>query len=260
MRKHSIARTVGLIAAVILALSVVGYLYISNYYHADKDALSCLAAIQTAGQNNSLEEDVTSAAAETASDTVTVSEIEHGLLLDGPGTENAMIFYPGGKVEYISYLPLLNRLAKGGLDCFLTEMPANLAILDWNRADDIIAAYSYDHWYLAGHSLGGVVAAMYASGADEPPEGLFLLAAYPIKQLPEMTVLELYGSEDLVLDRKKLEKTEKYLPGEAVVWEIPGGNHAQFGNYGPQEGDGQASIPAEVQQEITKEMILKQLK
>ncbi|MBO5521086.1 MAG: hypothetical protein J5973_05370, partial [Eubacterium sp.] len=49
------------------------------------------------------------------------------------------------------------------------------------------------------------------------------------------------------------------LPADAVVWEIPGGNHAQFGNYGPQDGDGQATIPEEVQQEITKEMILKQL-
>lgn len=29
---------------------------------------------------------------------------------------------------------------------------------------------------------------------------------------------------------------------------IPGGNHAQFGNYGVQKGDGTASISAEEQQ------------
>ncbi len=235
-------KTIGLIIAILLAVSIVGYFYISDFYHADQTALSLLSSESALGE-----------------DAVSVSEFDRGLFLDGPGTEHALIFYPGGKVEYTAYLPLLQRLAEDGLDCFLAKMPANLAILDMDRAEDIMSSYTYDHWYLGGHSLGGAVAAMYAAGAEVPPEGLFLLAAYPTKQLPDMKVLELYGSEDLVLNREKLEKTAKYLPADAVVWEIPGGNHAQFGNYGPQDGDGQATIPEEVQQEITKEMILKQL-
>ena len=235
-------KTIGLIIAVLVAVSIVGYFYISDFYHADQTALSLLSSESTPGEN-----------------AVSISDIEKGLFLDGPGSENALIFYPGGKVEYTAYLPLLHRLAAAGMDCFLPEMPANLAILDMDRAEDITGSYTYDHWYLGGHSLGGAVAAMYAAGAEVPPEGLVLLAAYPTKQLPDMKVLELYGSEDQVLNRDKLEKTAKYLPADAIVWEIPGGNHAQFGNYGPQDGDGQSEIPAEVQQEITKEMIQKLL-
>ena len=37
---------------------------------------------------------------------------------------------------------------------------------------------------------------------------------------------------------------------------IEGGNHAQFGNYGPQEGDGTAGITAEEQQDETVRLIL----
>ena len=238
MHKRAAGRTAGLITAVIVVILIIGYLYLADYRHADAGALSYLSSEK---------------------DGVTVSEIDRGLFLDGPGTENALIFYPGGKVEYTAYLPLMHRLARSGLDCFLTKMPVNLALLDMDRAEDIMASYSYDHWYLAGHSLGGAAAAMYTAGADEAPDGLILLAAYPTKKLPDMKVLELYGSEDTVLNREKLEKTAKYLPADAIVWEIPGGNHAQFGNYGLQDGDGTASVPAEVQQEITKEMILKLL-
>lgn len=275
-KRRSAAGTIGLIIAVLLAVSVVGYLYLSDFYHADEEArsfLSAVAAEETHPETGTAEISAVDNEKDSSGDIekdsvnktavpVAISEIDSGLFIDGPGTEHAMIFYPGGKVEYTAYLPLMNRLAKSGLDCFLTEMPVNLAILDRNRADDIIAAYSYDHWYLAGHSLGGAVAAMYAADQDGSAaklEGLFLLAAYPTKQLPDIHVLELYGSEDGVLNREKTEKAAKYLPADAVVWEIPGGNHAQFGNYGFQDGDGQASIPAEIQQEITKEMILKQL-
>ena len=44
--------------------------------------------------------------------TASVSEIEDGLFLDGQGTDTAVIFYPGAKVEYTSYLPLFYRLAE----------------------------------------------------------------------------------------------------------------------------------------------------
>ncbi len=38
--------------------------------------------------------------------------------------------------------------------------------------------------------------------------------------------------------------------------EIKGGNHAQFGSYGEQYGDGTAAIPAEEQRKITVDAIL----
>ena len=74
---------------------------------------------------------------------VTVTQIKEGLFLDGTGEEDALIFYPGAKVEYTSYLPLLYQLAKEGIDCFLVKMPCNLAFFGIEKADDIMERYFY---------------------------------------------------------------------------------------------------------------------
>ena len=47
---------------------------------------------------------------------VSVIEIEEGYYFDGIGETDAMIFYPGAKVEYTAYLPFLYQLAEQGMD------------------------------------------------------------------------------------------------------------------------------------------------
>ncbi len=177
------------------------------------------------------------------SETVRVQAVDGGWLLDGPGTGDALVFYPGGKVEPTAYLPLLTILAEDGVDCFLVKMPLNLAIFHTNAAAAVQDAYVYDRWYIGGHSLGGACAALYAAENGDRLTGLILLAAYPTKPLDEhLAVLELHGSEDGVINRDKLEKGKQYLPASAVSEELPGGNHAQFGDYGLQKGDGAATV------------------
>ena len=245
--------------------------YVGDYYRSTDEAEEYAKETEQAGKLN-------------------IKEIEGGLLIDGPGSENALIFYPGAKVEYSAYLPLLCELAEEGMDVFLIRMPANLAILGADKADDILESYSYANWYIGGHSLGGAMAANYA--ADFVPEekeasaksgqkkdndtaekskeseksegslkGLILLAAYPTKDLSEsgLKVLTIYGSEDSVLSREKLEEGRKYLPKDAHELVIEGGNHAQFGCYGEQKGDGKASVSAEKQREQTVEAIVELL-
>ena len=182
------------------------------------------------------------------SDAVQVKAVSKGWLLDGPGTEDALIFYPGGKVEATAYLPLLTALAEDGVDCFLVRMPLNMAFMDLNAAAAVQADYAYDRWYIGGHSLGGAMAAVYAAEHGEGLSGLILLAAYATKPLDgRLAVLELHGSEDGVLNRDKLEQGRQYLPASALSEELAGGNHAQFGDYGPQRGDGTATISREEQ-------------
>lgn len=189
---------------------------------------------------------------------VSVTEIEQGLYLDGAGEDTALIFYPGAKVEYTAYLPLLYRLAEQGIDSFLVKMPCNLAIFGQNKADGIMERYDYKNWYLSGHSLGGAMAASYASGHMEDLDGLVLLAAYPTKsmQSEDFTVLSLYGSEDGVLNTSKLEKGRKNMPKHYTELCIEGGNHAGFGDYGEQSGDHKAAVNREEQQEQTVAAIL----
>ena len=101
------------------------------------------------------------------------------------------------------------------------------------------------------------MAAVYAANHPENLTGVVLLAAYPTKQLDEgLQAVTVYGSEDRVLNRKKLEQGRPFLPEKAVWLEIPGGNHAQFGDYGAQKGDGTASISAQEQLRQTEDVIL----
>lgn len=222
------------LAAFLLILAGGCVWYVNDYYHSE-GVEECLAG----------------------SWQVKVTEIEQGLFFDGEGEKQALIFYPGAKVEYTAYAPLLTRIAEEGMDCFLVKMPFNLAILGQNKADGILKEYTYEEWYLGGHSLGGAMAASYASDHADKLSGLVLLAAYPTKSLAdkEISVLTIYGSEDQVLNRGKLEDGRGLMPKSSVELCIEGGNHAWFGNYGEQKGDGKASISREEQQRQTVEAI-----
>lgn len=182
-------------------------------------------------------------------DTVTVSATDFGYSFDGPGEDNALIFYPGAKVEDLAYADLLKRIAAEGVDCYLVHMPCNLAFLGMNRAGDIIDAYSYDHWYLAGHSLGGAMAASYAANNSDKLDGLIFLAAYSTNDLSDsdLKILSIYGSEDKVVNMEKIEQGRDLMPSDYEEFRIDGGNHAGFGDYGEQSGDGTATTSGDEQ-------------
>lgn len=189
---------------------------------------------------------------------VEVNNFEHGILFDGPGEKEAMIFYPGAKVATEAYAPLMHKLAENGIDCFLVDMPCHMAFFGMNRAEKIMEAYDYDTWYLGGHSLGGAMIANVAAEHTDQVDGLLLLAAYTTKDLSksDMKVTTIYGSEDGVVNMDKIKESRKLLPDGSVEKCIEGGNHAQFASYGKQKGDGEAKISGEEQIEETVETFL----
>ena len=80
-------------------------------------------------------------------------------------------------------------------------------------------------------------------------DGVILFAAYPTKKLDDsLQELSIYGSEDRILNRQALRQGREYAPADFTEYVIRGGNHAGFGNYGFQKGDGEATISAEDQQ------------
>lgn len=174
-------------------------------------------------------------------------------------SDNAIIFYPGGLVDYHSYLPLLTSCAEKGFVCFIVKMPLNFAFMNKDAAGKFIKKYpEIKNWYIAGHSLGGAMAAAYASKHKEVFEGLILLAAFSTHDISDsgLRVLSIYGSNDRVLNMNHYNKNKKNLPAQSeknglteIV--IDGGNHAQFSSYGTQKGDGKANITSEEQQERT---------
>ena len=225
-----------IIIALIIVIAGLGLWYVNDYYHADASANALL---------NGTED-------------VSVEKVDNGLFLDGPGNDSALIFYPGAKIEYTSYLPLFMDLADDGVDCFIVEMPCNLAFLGIDSADSIIVNdnYSYDKWYISGHSLGGVMASYYAINHTDNLDGLILLASYPADDLGNMSVLSIYGTNDDTLNMETYEKSKSLMDYNLTEYVINGGNHAQFGSYGIQSGDGNASISAEDQRNQTEKEIL----
>jgi len=221
-----------LLSAAVLALAFG--IYVSDDYRATDAALACLDA----------------------DDGLRVRSVDQTLCIETPGATTALAFYPGGKVQAEAYMPLLRRIARDGTDCYLVKMPFNLAVFGVNRVEGVMAAHPHDRWLLAGHSLGGAMAAHWAAAHPGRLDGLVLLAAYPDRPLPEdLPVLVLYGSEDGVLNRSNLERSASLLPPDAVVRQLSGGNHAYFGSYGAQRGDGIATVTPEAQWEWTAEWI-----
>ncbi len=235
VKKTRRGRRVLLWLGLALLLTAAAFLlYAADYYRADETALDALRS----------------------DGTVRVTRTGYGWLFDGPSETDALIFYPGGKVEETAYAPLLRRIAAGGTDVCLVKMPLRLAVLAPGRAAKVMAEQSYENWTIGGHSLGGAMAAVYAAGHPEQLRGLVLLAAYPTRALdPGLKVISAVGSEDGVIDREKLAAGEQYLPEDVQLCVIPGGNHAQFGSYGPQRGDGTARISPEEQWDETAALL-----
>lgn len=64
-------------------------------------------------------------------------------------------------------------------------------------------------------------------------------------------MLSIYGEQDGLSTLEDIEKSRLQFSRDATFVEIKGGNHAQFGLYGDQKGDGQAEIePLEQQHQV----------
>lgn len=228
-RKGKIFIIVMSIIIVLIILVSLCIIYLNDYYQADSRRIEAFAITNT----------------------VKMQTIENNVIVFEPeGATNGIIFYPGGKVEYTAYIPLMKALASEGIMSVLVEMPFNLAVFDINAADGIQDKYpQIENWYIGGHSLGGSMAASYISEHKENFEGLVLLGSYSTENLSgtDLKIISIYGSEDFIMNRENYEINKINLPSDFSEIIIVGGNHAYFGMYGMQDGDGMASITNEEQ-------------
>jgi hypothetical protein len=165
-----------------------------------------------------------------------------------------LVLYPGGRVDYRAYAPLAEAIADAGYKVVLVPMPLNFAIFGANRADDIIALFpEIKTWAVGGHSLGGAMAAEYVKTSPSSTKGLILWAAYPAGNNDlsgtNLEVLSIYASNDEVASFGEIQDSKQRLPDDTFYITIEGGNHAGFGWYGPQNGDGALGISKEDQQD-----------
>jgi pimeloyl-ACP methyl ester carboxylesterase len=160
------------------------------------------------------------------------------------------IFYPGGRVDARSYAAPLRAIAEQGYLVILVPVRLNMAFFDINAAEPVFAAHpEITRWVVGGHSLGGVAAALFA-GQHSEISGLVFWASYPADDSlkdSNLRVLSIYGTNDMA-GMARFDETSALNPPDTQYVVIQGGNHAQFGDYGPQPGDNEATISREEQQ------------
>ena len=164
------------------------------------------------------------------------------------------IIYPGGHVDFRAYAPIAFQLAEKGILVVIVPMPLNLAVMDPEAAEAVIAGYpSIDKWAIGGHSLGGAMAANYTYKYPDEISGLVLWGAYPAESNDlsnfGIPVISISGSLDGLATPEKITSSRNLLPPDTEFLEINGGNHSQMGWYGDQRGDLEAGITREEQQE-----------
>lgn len=164
-----------------------------------------------------------------------------------------LIFYPGGRVTAEAYAPAMHEIAEQGYLAVVVPMPLNLAFFGVDRGTDVIASFpEIDDWVIAGHSLGGAMAARFAHDNLELVDGLVLWAAYPeeSKDLSDSNLVtaSIYGTRDGLATEDTIKSSRALMPDDTLWVAIDGGNHAQFGWYGAQSGDLEATISREEQQ------------
>jgi hypothetical protein len=229
LKKSGRALRIALISILSVLIIFAGafLVYASDYYRADTTAVAAMA-----NNGGSVYE----------KDGFTVFSAQKDF-------DTALVFYPGGKVEYTAYAPLLEQISQHGIACILVKMPFNLAVFDIGAADRVLSAFpQVKNFCLAGHSLGGAMASSYMEKNSGRFKGLILLGAYPLNDA-DVPTLAIYGSLERGWDRNKLRSS-------TLAFEIEGANHAQFGNYGAQKGDATATISRETQQTLAVQKIV----
>ena len=226
-----------LVLFVLVLAAGAAIVYISDYYHAEGNALRAMESTAT----------------------ITVEEHDGNVTAFVPENPVAgVIFYPGGKVEAEAYAPLMKAIAERNIISICVEMPGNLAVLDKNAADGLTELYpEIDRWYMAGHSLGGSMAASYVSEHVDQFKGIILLGSYSTADLANSGLIccSIYGTEDKVLDMEKYNENKANLPYYTIEKIIEGGCHSYFGNYGLQDGDGVPSVTLEEQIKIAADFV-----
>jgi Alpha/beta hydrolase family len=178
---------------------------------------------------------------------VTTTE-EQIVFLPRDGASVGLIFYPGARVEAEAYAVFLHEIARWGYATFVPKLPLGLAVFGADRAATLISAYpAIQRWVLGGHSMGGGVACDFVA-THTNVRGLLLYGTFcgcDLSHRRDLAVTVIYGTHDAVITPAQVISARSKLPAQTRSVAIEGGIHSFFGDYGHQEGDGQAALSRE---------------
>ncbi|TAE26224.1 MAG: alpha/beta hydrolase [Candidatus Kapaibacterium sp.] len=168
--------------------------------------------------------------------------------------KTGFVFYPGGFVDERAYAPLCRDIAAAGFYVAIVPQPLGLAVLAPDKGKIVLEKNkNISIWAIGGHSLGGAMAARLVHQDSTLFRGLVVYASYPdvsndLSKRTGLKVLSVFGSLDGLATPEKIDENKKYLPASTQYLRLEGGNHAQFGSYGAQNGDKEATMSAAEQQ------------
>lgn len=190
---------------------------------------------------------------------VTVATVGGSIVLapaNGAGSAG-LLYFPGARVDPYSYLHSLVDVAASGVTVVVMEPLFNMALFDSRDLGELTsAAPTVQKWTLAGHSLGGVRACMLADHPDVT--GLVLLASYCANDVSglDIEVRQILASGDGLIDPVAVEQAREFLPATTTTTTLDGANHASFGTYGDQPGDGPARLSKLEMREALTDLIV----
>jgi len=193
-------------------------------------------------------------AAMDSDDMVTVTESATQIVMTPSGTSNdvGVFFQPGALVDARAYAAVLRPLAEQGHTVVIPKQPFGIAFLSTRAFSHARSAHPpVTSWVLGGHSLGGVVSAIdaesFSQAADHGVAGMLFFASYPASNMSgiALPVLSISASNDGLATPEKIKASKNDLPPDTTFTVVQGAVHANFGDYGPQSGDGQPTISAD---------------
>lgn len=179
-----------------------------------------------------------------------------------PASNQGYVIYPGGRVEAGAYSGLCNQLAIISSGCVIVEMPLNFAFLPHIKLSKTIQNTQLNNKKITviGHSLGGPFLARDLLDSDI--ENLYinrfvLLGSFSDVDVSDLNVqtFSFIGENDLLIKDNDQENKDN-LPANTNYYIVEGGNHASWGDYGNQSGDGDATISNKQQQLFLIEKLL----
>ena len=177
---------------------------------------------------------------------------------DAAVPRTGLLFFAGALVSPHAYVPMARQLAEEGHPVAIVKLPARClggasclpgAV---SRARHVMRDAGARRWVIGGHSRGAAAAVMLVAGDTSGVDGLLLVGSSHPRETDlrafRRPVTKVFGTRDGLADTAEVRRYAGLLPPQTRFVRIAGGNHAQFGWYGPQLGDHRATIGRPEQQ------------
>jgi len=210
-------KIIGIVVALV-AVGMYAYLSITTVRNNAAPAAAALAAMES-------------------DERVTVEYDEYLALTPAGSTpKTGIVFYAGAYCDIRGYTPVWKEIAAQGYLVVSPKLPFDFAIFAPNAADEVRAAHpEIEQWIIAGHSMGGAMAGVYADNNRDNLAGAIVFDSYP----PGSNSLADADLPILLFERARADgsRSQKFIdnanlyPESAELTLIPGAQHMYYGSF-----------------------------